>query len=65
MANIIFGLCAVLVGLFLIVDMAMKVNKYLRQRQFIDMEIGRTTGEEQKKWKRRRRRLWRIFLPRL
>jgi hypothetical protein len=65
MANILFGLCAVLVGGFILVDTAMKVNIYLRHRQIIDTEIYRTTGEEQKKWKRRRRRLWRIFLPRL
>lgn len=65
MANTILGICAAVIGLYLLLNFVFKYDAFMRQKRFIDMEIGRSTGEQLKKWKRRRRRLWRIFLPRL
>jgi len=42
---------------------AIKINDFNRELNYINMEIGRTRGEEQRYWKREKRRLWLSLLP--
>ena len=58
----IIGL-AVLVIPIVIVRLAFVFNDFSQELRFLNNEIGRTTGSEQKHWLRRRRRLWLSLLP--
>lgn len=40
-----------------------KLNNFTRELNYINMEIGRTTGEERHYWRREKRRLWMSLLP--
>lgn len=42
----------------LIIGIAMKIHTFSRELDYINREIGRTNGGEQKYWKREKRRLW-------
>lgn len=47
----------------LIASVVKKFGRFKRKLSYINMEIGRTTGGERKKWKKRKRRLWLSLLP--
>lgn len=50
------------VVLFLI-GIAIKLHGFARELDYINREIGRTTGEEQRYWRQQKRRLWLSLLP--
>ena len=59
-------LLVVVVAFFVIVffiGLIMKINDFTNELNYINREIGRTTGEEQRYWKREKRRLWLSLLP--
>ena len=40
-----------------------KLSLFIEQLRYINMEIQRNSGEDRDFWIRKKRRLWRIFLP--
>lgn len=59
-------LLVVVVAFFVIVffiGLIMKINDFTNELNYINREIGRTTGGEQRYWKREKRRLWLSLLP--
>ncbi|MBO5891674.1 MAG: hypothetical protein J6Q30_03055 [Oscillospiraceae bacterium] len=61
--NILLAIIIVFFAVLLIVALAMKINSFSRELDYIKREIGRTTGAEQRRWKREKRRLWLSLLP--
>lgn len=59
----IFVLIAAFLAILLAAGLGMKLGTFFRDRKYMNMEIRRTTGEEQQYWKRKRRRLWLSLLP--
>ena len=47
----------------LLVSLVMKIKEFSLDLKYINLEIGRTTGAEQRRWKREKRRLWLSLLP--
>lgn len=59
-------LLAVAIAFFAIlflVGLVMKLNDFTHELDYINREIGRTTGGEQRYWKQEKRRLWLSLLP--
>lgn len=46
------------VGSLLLIGIVLRLSDFLQKLQYLNMEIGRTTGKDRVHWKRRRRRLW-------
>lgn len=40
-----------------------KLNIFISDLRYINMEIGRNEGEDREFWIRKKKRLWKIFLP--
>ena len=49
--------------LFLLAFICNSYGDFRRELKYINLEIGRTYGEEREDWKRKRRRLWLSLLP--
>ncbi len=60
---ILLAIMILFVAALLIVGLVMKLNGFTQELDYIKREIGRTTGVEQKHWKRKKRRLWLSLLP--
>ena len=58
----IFVVGGIIVALFL-VRFAMWLNEFQQELMIINTEIRRTAGSEQKRWKKRKMRLWLSILP--
>ena len=43
--------------------LAIKIRDFTHELNYINREIGRTTGGEQRYWKQEKRRLWLSLLP--
>lgn len=62
----IFTLVIIVGGLFifvLLVGLALQISDFSKELKYINCEIERTDGEEQKYWIRQRRRLWLSLIP--
>ena len=57
------GLVGVSFFMILLTTVALFIHDFTKELRFLNMEIGRTDGEERTYWKRRRRRLWLSLLP--
>lgn len=60
---IILAVIILFVAVLILVGLAVKLNEFSRERDYIEREIQRTTGAEQRHWKREKRRLWLTLLP--
>ena len=60
---ILLAIMILFVAALLIVGLVMKLNGFTRELDYIKREIQRTTGAEQLRWKREKRRLWLSLLP--
>lgn len=60
---IILAVIILFVAVLILVGLAVKLNEFSRERDYIEREIRRTTGAEQRHWKREKRRLWLTLLP--
>jgi len=60
---IILAVIILFVVVLILVGLAVKLNEFSRERDYIEREIRRTTGAEQRRWKREKRRLWLTLLP--
>ena len=61
--NILVALVIVFFVIVFLVGLVVKINEFSHELDYINREIGRTTGGEQKYWKREKRRLWLSLLP--
>lgn len=64
--SVVGVLLVVVIAFFAIVflvGLVMKINDFTHELNYINREIGRTTGGEQRYWKREKRRLWLSLLP--
>ena len=50
-------------AIVLLVGLAMKINDFAHELDYINREIGRTTGGERRYWKQEKCRLWLSLLP--
>ena len=57
------AIVATFFGILLLFGLVMKISEFSQELNYINMEIGRTTGGEQKYWQREKRRLWLSLLP--
>ncbi len=63
---VISMLFAVVIAFFIIslfVALVVRIKGFIWELDSINREIGRTSGEEQRYWKRQKRRLWLSLLP--
>lgn len=61
--GILFAIVILFFAVFLLVGLVMKINEFSHELEYINREIERTTGGEQRYWKREKRRLWLSLLP--
>lgn len=57
-------LCIFIIAFFLlaaIMKLIIAISRFSRDLKYINIEIGRTKGSEQRSWKRRKRRLYSKF----
>lgn len=57
----------VIIGLpmavWILVEAVMKYDRFCRELDYINMEIGRTIGAERQHWIKEKRRLWLSLIP--
>lgn len=61
--TLLLAILIILFAFLLLIGLAIKITQLYRELKYINLEIGRTTGEEQKYWKQEKRRLWLSLLP--
>ena len=61
--GLLAGLTAACIVLLLLIGLVLRYGSFTRELRRLNNEIGRTYGEERKRWLRRRRRLWLSLLP--
>jgi len=54
---------AALIGMLLAVWLIFGLDQFRWELKRLNIEIGRTTGEEQKMWRALRRKLWLSLIP--
>lgn len=60
---ILIALFGGIFGFALIVKLSMWLNDFSSELKYLNSEIGRTDGSEQRYWKRQKRRLWLSIIP--
>ncbi len=60
---ILIGIIAIPILLVLLVELCVFINNFSSELNYINCEIGRTTGAERDYWIRKRRRLWLSLIP--
>lgn len=60
---ILLGILVILILIVIIVYFVQWLNFFTQELRHLNNEIGRTTGREQKRWKRRKRRLLLSIIP--
>lgn len=60
---VLLAIIVLVAAVLFLVALASRIYGFSRELNVINLEIQRTTGEEQKSWKRRKRRLWLSLLP--
>lgn len=50
-------------GFVILVKFIMWINDFSHELRYLNNEIGRTDGSEQRYWKRQKRRLWLSIIP--
>lgn len=61
--GVLLGVMIAFFAIVFLVGLVMKINDFTHELDYINREIGRTTGGEQRYWKREKRRLWLSLLP--
>ena len=59
----VVGIIAALIVMLWIVWIILGLEKFRWELKRLNIEIGRTTGEEQKRWRALRRKLWLSLIP--
>ena len=55
-------ICVLLIVVWLLTVIP-SLGEWMRELRYLNREIGRTTGSEQKRWKKKRRKLFLALLP--
>lgn len=61
--NILFAIIIIFFAVLFLVAFVSRMYEFSRELDFINREIQRTSGGEQRYWKREKRRLWLSLLP--
>lgn len=61
--NLLVAIVIIFFVIVFLVGLVIKINEFSHELDYINREIGRTTGGEQRYWKREKRRLWLSLLP--
>lgn len=61
--SLLLGVAVVLILLGSVYAVALLVTDFSRELRYLNVEIGRTEGEEREHYLRQRRRLWLSLLP--
>lgn len=61
--NLLVAIVIIFFAIVFLVGLVIKINEFSHELDYINREIGRTTGGEQRYWKREKRRLWLSLLP--
>ena len=60
-------IAAIALGVFLlllfVISVVLRLERFLEELRYVNMEIQRASPRERKFWLRRRRRLWLMLLP--
>ena len=59
----VVGIIVALIGMYWIAWLILGFDKFRWELKRLNIEIGRTTGEEQKRWRALRRKLWLSLIP--
>ena len=59
---LLWALCAV-VGFLLLLAIVWKLKDFPKELRYLNQEIARSTGAEQRRWRRRKRKLLLSLLP--
>lgn len=59
----LFIVFVIILSLFVMIALVMVFNDFSQELKYINTEIGRTEGNEQRYWKQRRWRLWLSLIP--
>ncbi|MBE6750538.1 MAG: hypothetical protein E7560_05185 [Ruminococcaceae bacterium] len=57
------GITVIFFLFLILIWIAIFLNIFARELKYLNTEIKRTSGNERKYWKRRKRRLWLSLLP--
>ena len=60
---LIVGAVVALIALLLIHSIIILAHGFTKELKYINMEIQRTEGAEQRYWKRKKRKLWLSLIP--
>ena len=60
---ILIALFGSIFGFALLVKFVMWINDFSHELRYLNIEISRTDGSEQRYWKRQKRRLWLSIIP--
>ena len=60
---ILIALFGIVIGIGLLIAFALWLNDFSKELKYLNSEISRTDGREQRYWKRQRRRLWISIIP--
>lgn len=60
---VLIGILAAFILVILFVNLCMFANDFSRELKYVNGEIDRTEGAEQRYWIRKRRRLWLSLIP--
>ena len=61
--TILLAIIIIIFAVVFLVGITVKLKEFLQALNYINIEIGRTTGESRRYWKREKRRLWLSLLP--
>lgn len=50
-------------GTLFLIAIVIQLKRFFWELNYINREIARTTGEEQRRWRKEKRRLWLSLLP--
>lgn len=59
----LLGILFLLIGIWIVTALTIKLNRFSRELEHINMEIRCTIGGERAYWKQQKRRLWLTLLP--
>lgn len=60
---LLVGIVAFILLIFIFLEIVSFVSDFSLELQYLNMEIGRTDGDERNHWIHRRRRLWLSLIP--
>lgn len=60
---LLIGVIAAIFLIAILIGLVQFFNNFSQKLRYLNIEIGRTSGAERRRWIRRRRRLWLSLIP--